>query len=215
MICPNCGHDNPAEADSCASCGDPLVAAEESPALAAAPAYRRTLVSRMVRAALLDGWLYSELRDDPTATLQAFTVMLLGGLAIAVALIIGVTWGDGLGTQLYVLTRSISAALVGWVITSLFALWVGKRLLSRPITLPIVLRAIGFANAPAILYILIAIGGTLALLINSVILFWILIAQMVAFRNTLRTSIMASMWLSFAGLFIALIVRDMLARALL
>ena len=172
------------------------------------------MIQRMIRAARLDGTLYQELQDDPTATIQAFVVVILSGTSIALALIAGFAQEEGLGAQIMVLTSSVSAAIVAWVVVGLLASMVGRRLLGRAVTLPIMLRAIGFANAPGILYIFIMVRGT-ALLVNAAILLWILFAMMIAFRMTLRIPVLAGFWLSALGMFIVLTIRDTFARAML
>ncbi|MSQ22224.1 MAG: hypothetical protein EXR53_02805 [Dehalococcoidia bacterium] len=168
------------------------------------------MIGRMLRAARFDARLYQELQADPTATVQALAVVLLSGLSLGIAGVIGFYGQEGLGAQSLVLTRTITAALAGWVVLSLLGLLVGQ-LLNKPIAFPALLRAIGFANAPGLLYILIMIGGTMALLTNAAILLWTLLAMTVALRNTLLVSLLPSFLLAVIGTVIYIIMRNMTA----
>lgn len=168
------------------------------------------MIGRVLRAARFDARLYQELQADPTATVLAFGVILLSGLSLGFAGILGFYGQEGLGTQARVLARTLTATLGGWVVLSLLGLWVGQ-LLKKPVAFPSMLRAIGLANAPGILYILIMFGGTLALWINTAILLWILFAMTAALRHTLQVSVVAGFLLSSSGMFIYITLRNLIA----
>ncbi len=168
------------------------------------------MIGRILRAARFDARLYEELQTDPTATVQAFGVILLGGLSLGFAGVFGFYGQEGMGTQAVVLARTLTATLAGWVVLSLLGLLVGQ-LLKKSATFPSMLRAIGFANAPGLLYILIMVGGNLALLINAAILLWTLLAMTVALRNTLQVSLLPSFLLSAIGTVIYITMRNLIA----
>ena len=104
------------------------------------------MIRRMLRAAAMNGQVYRELRDDPTATVQALGVVLLGSLAIALAGVLGYVREEGIGVYTLVLIRSLSAAIAGWIIASLVPYLIGGRVLRRSVTFTSILRIIGFAN---------------------------------------------------------------------
>jgi hypothetical protein len=165
-----------------------------------------TLIGRILRAARFDAQLYEELQADPTATVQALGVILLSGLSLGFAGILGFYGQESLGTQVGVLAKTLTGTLAGWVVLSLLG-----QFLRKPATFPSMLRAIGFANAPGVLYILVMVGGTLALLINIAILLWTLLAMTVALRHTLLVSLVPSFLLSFIGMGIYITLRNLIA----
>ncbi|MFH1140075.1 MAG: hypothetical protein V1724_00025 [Chloroflexota bacterium] len=168
------------------------------------------MIGRILRAARFDARLYQELQADPTATVLAFGAILLSGLSLGFAGILGFYGQDSLGIQAGVLARTLTATLGGWVVLSLLGLLVGH-LLNKTVAFPSMLRAIGFANAPGLLYILLMVGGTLALWINAAILLWTLLAMTVAQRHTLQVSLLPSFLLSVIGMFIYITLRNLIA----
>ena len=172
---------------------------------------------RMVRAALFNAGVYRELRDDPTATLQAFGVISLGSAALILALILGQVQDQGIGAYALVFTSVFSAGIVGWVIVSLLSHLVGARLLRKDVTLPSMLRTIGFSNAPAVGYIFLAVStqADLLQLINAGILMWILLAMSVALRQTLSIPFAGALWMAIPGILIMVVIRGIFAGTLL
>ena len=159
------------------------------------------MIQRMIRAACLDARVYQELRDDPTATIQAFWVMVLSGSALALGGIVGLGGEADFGLRLQVFTWRVSAAVVGWLVLSLLAYGVGRRLLGRMVTFPSLLRTIGFANVPGVFYILVFIGGSATQVVNAAILVWVLFAMVPALRQTLQVSFLVGFCLSIVGVF--------------
>lgn len=174
------------------------------------------MVSRMIGAALLNTRVYQDVRDDPIATLQAFQIILLSSIALFVAGIIEYVDVVDIGGQIQLFTWSLSSAIAGWVTLSLLAYLIGRKLLARNIVFPSLLRTIGFAHMPGVFYILfIFFTGIWAVIINAIILVWVVVAIIVALRETLQVSSLTGFMMSAFGLFIILIIRDMAARALL
>ncbi len=171
---------------------------------------------RMVRAALFNADVYRELRDDPTATLQAFAVILLGSAALILALILGQLRDHGIGVYIEAFTGVLSSGIVGWFMVSLLFYLVGRRFLRRMITLPSLLRTIGFANAPAVLYIFATVGGadTLVLFFFGILL-WTMFAMAVALRQSLNTPFTGGLLLAVAGILLMIIIQNLIIRTLL
>ena len=171
---------------------------------------------RMVRAALFNAAVYRELRDDPTATLQAFAVILLGSAALVLALVFGQLRDHGTGVYIEAFTGVLSSGIVGWFLVSLLFYLVGRRFLLRKITLPPLLRTIGFANAPALLYIFATVGGadTLILFFFGILL-WTMFAMAVALRQALNTPFTGGLLLAITGVLLMIIIQNLFMRTLL
>lgn len=171
---------------------------------------------RMVRAALFNAGVYRELRDDPTATLQAFAVILLGSITLILVLVLGPLRSHGIGAYIVVFTSVLSSGIVGWFLVSLLFYVVGGRLLRRKITLPSLLRTTGFANAPAVLYIFAPVaGGDALILIFFGILLWTLFAMAVALQQALSIPFAGGLWLAIPGILLMLIIQNLFVRSLL
>ncbi|MBI2911809.1 MAG: YIP1 family protein [Chloroflexi bacterium] len=162
-------------------------------------------IDRMIRAIKLDARVFDEVKADPSATTQAFIVVLAVALAQAIATLIGglllgaavgaiggaagvpgaggtaaVVAGGGVVGALI----SIVMVLVWWVVLSFLAQLIGTKLLGGTGTLQEVLRAMGFAHSPQVLDILSFIpllGGLLAL----ATMIWRLVISVIALRQTL------------------------------
>jgi hypothetical protein len=134
------------------------------------------LVERMIRAAKLDPDLYYEVQRDQTGNKQAFTVML-----IVMACMMGpALFRIGpLG-----LAQAFMCTIGGWVCWSAIATVVGTKM-GRRADFEEVLRAVGFAHSPGVLYLL-ALVPTLGPLPTLVAWLWTIVARVVAVREVLR-----------------------------
>jgi hypothetical protein len=141
-------------------------------------AQRRSLVERMIAAAKLDIELYEEVEADESATSQAAVVV---GLA-AVASAIGAAGGGGAS-----LVGGLLGAFVGWLVWSALTYLIGDKLLGGTATWGELLRTIGFAQAPGVLYVL-AFVPVLGALVRLVVLVWLLVAGIIAIRQALDFS---------------------------
>ncbi len=133
---------------------------------------------RLVRAIKLDKELYEEVEADRDATRQAVSVVVLAALAGAV----GMSGRGGPG-----MVAGVLVALGGWVIAALIIFVVGTRLLPQPQTRSNpgeLLRTLGFANAPGLLYVL-SVIPPLGRPVRLVVSVWLLIAWVIAVRQAL------------------------------
>lgn len=142
----------------------------------------RSLVDRMVGAARLDAAIYEDVERDQDATQQALIVVALAAIAGAIGSI-----GDG-GAGGIIL--GLISAILGWIIFSALAYFVGTRLVparETSATLGELLRTLGFAQTPNILAVVgfIPVLGPLAALVAAV---WTLVASIVAIRQALEMS---------------------------
>ncbi|HSC77505.1 MAG TPA: YIP1 family protein [Candidatus Acidoferrales bacterium] len=138
-----------------------------------------SFVERMIGAAKLDANIYEEVEADKTATGQAVMVVVLAAIMSGVA---------QLGTNgVAGMIGGAIGALIGWVVWAFLIYIVGTKLLAEPQTqsnMGELLRTIGFASAPGILYVL---GGVPAVgpILTFLIWCWTIAAFVVAVRQAL------------------------------
>ena len=138
----------------------------------------RSFTERMVAAARLDVSLYNEVEHDPSATAQAAGVVALAAVASAVG---------GLGGPSSGVIGGVLAAVLGWLIWAGVTYLVGEKLLGGTASWGELLRTLGFAQAPGVLYV----GALLPLvgwLVRGVVVVWILLAGIIAIREALDVS---------------------------
>jgi hypothetical protein len=134
---------------------------------------RRSMLDRMTGAARLDIHTYEEVEADTTATNQAAAVVAL----VAVAQGIGAS-GQGAGGVI----AGVVVSLVGWLMWAGITYLVGDKLLGGTATWGELLRTLGFAQSPGVLYVFAIIPG-LGWLVRAVIAIWILVAGIIAIRQ--------------------------------
>ena len=136
---------------------------------------RHSWTDRMKGAALLNNDTYEEVEADQTATGQAAGVVAL----VAVAQAIGGAGEGGSG----ILAGAISA-LLGWLLWAGITYLIGGKLLGGTATWGELLRTLGFAQTPGVLYVLgfiPVLGG----IIRFAVAIWVLIAGIIAIRQAL------------------------------
>ena len=152
---------------------------------------------RIIRAIKLDKAIYEEVEADQNATGQALGVVILSALASGIG-------SSGEGS----LVAGVLGGLGGWIIAALIIYLVGTKLLPQPQTQSNpgeLLRTLGFANAPGLLFFLGVIPGLYGIL-HTVVGIWVLAAWIIAVRQALDyTSTMRAVlvcvlgWLFFIG----------------
>ncbi|MCJ7520827.1 MAG: YIP1 family protein [Dehalococcoidia bacterium] len=149
-----------------------------------------SLWDKMVRAAKFDIEFYEEVEADSTTTGQAFTVVLLVGLATGIGSGIGGLIEQSAIWFLWGLLIGIATTVIGWLIWALFAYWIGTTIFKGPdteATYGQLLRTLGFAHSPGLLRVFSFIpylGG----LISFAASVWFLIAGIIAVRQALDFS---------------------------
>jgi hypothetical protein len=137
------------------------------------------LLSRMLRAALLERTLYEEVEADRGATAQAFAVVMLSAVAAGIGSFdnggaVGILW-------------TTLAALVGWYVWAYVTYLVGTRVLPSRDTVAdhgVLLRTIGFSSAPGLVLVL-ALISPISGLVFLVGALWMAVAMVVAVRQAL------------------------------
>ena len=142
----------------------------------------QALVDRMVGVSRLDVNTYEEVERDQNATTQAFIVVLLASIAAG----IGTLNSDGVSGLIY----GIISGLVGWVVYSVSVYFIGTRFLPTSSTeadTGQLLRTLGFANAPRLLYVFgfIPVLGFIAVAVGGI---WSIVTSIIAIRQSLEMS---------------------------
>lgn len=161
---------------------------------------QRSFIERMVAAAKLDSGLYEEVEADSTATGQAAAVVAITAMATALG-----TTGLGLFASL----GMAIAELFGWLIWAGITYLIGAKVFHGTATWGELLRTLGFAQTPAVLYILTAIP-VLGLFVPFVVSLWILIAGMIAIRQALDISTGKAIAVAILGWMVLIIPKVLL-----
>lgn len=136
---------------------------------------RRSLIERAIAAARLDSGAYEEVEADTTATSQAAAVVAISAIAQGIA-----AYNSGVGHMLLTLV----GALIGWIIGAAVIYLVGVTLFKGTATVGELLRTLGFAQAPGVLYVA-GIVPILGGIVAFAVAIWILIATVIAIRQAL------------------------------
>lgn len=139
---------------------------------------RRSLVERAQAAAMLDASAYEEVEADTTATSQAAAIVAIVAVAQGIA-----AFESGVAGMI----GSVIGALLAWVLWSVVTYFIGVTLFKGTATVGELMRTLGFAQTPGVLYIL-AIIPVLGWFIRLPVAIWILIAGIVAIRQALDIS---------------------------
>jgi hypothetical protein len=135
----------------------------------------RTLVERMVGAAMLDVSVYEEVEADEGATGQAAIVVML----VAAAGAVGASRGGG-----GLVAGAIVGSLLQWLLWSGLTYFIGTRFFAGTATYGELLRTLGFAMTPGVLSVLGIIPGVGGL-IQVAVAIWTLVAGIIAIRQAL------------------------------
>ncbi len=142
---------------------------------------KRSFTDRLFGALKLDATVYEEVEHDPTALSQAALVVALGAFA----------QGAGMasdGGQAGVLA-GIVGAFLGWFVGTAIVWIIGVKIMKHTSDYPELLRTLGFASAPSLLFGLgaLPLGGLRGVVAFAV---WVLttIAYVIAARQALDVS---------------------------
>jgi hypothetical protein len=138
----------------------------------------RSLIERMQGAALLNIDTYEEVEADETATGQAALVVVIVAIAQAIP-----AAGGGVALVIF----SVISGILGWLAWSGVTYLIGDKLLGGTATWGELLRTIGFAQTPGLLYVF-GLVPHVGRLLQFVIALWILVAGIIAIRQALDFS---------------------------
>jgi hypothetical protein len=142
-----------------------------------------TFLRRLSGAALLDAATYEEIEADPSATPQAFAVVVLSSLAAG----IGLNGARGAEATLAFFVVASVLALAAWGTFALITLHVGYRMLPAAGTRSNageLLRTLGFAAAPGVIQVF-ALFSPAPIAVCAVAFAWTIAASVVAVRQAL------------------------------
>ena len=133
-----------------------------------------SLVQRMIGASFLSVDTFEEVEHDETATLQAAGVVAM----VAVAQALG-GWAGGVTGMV----GGAVGAIVGWAVWAGLAYLIGTKLFEGQATWGQVLRTIGFAQAPGLLFVF----GILPLtwMFLWVVPLWMMVSGFIGLRQAL------------------------------
>jgi hypothetical protein len=159
---------------------------------------RRPFVARMIAAASLDASLYEEVEADSSATGQAALVVVLAAVAAA----IGSVNQNAIG--------GLIGALIGWALWAGVTYLIGVVLFKGTASWGELLRTLGFAQSPGLLYVvgIIPILGGLAKLVIAI---WVLIAGIIAIRQALDVSTGKAVAVAILGWLVLMVLMAMFA----
>jgi len=166
---------------------------------------KNTFLQRLLGAAALDAAIYEEVEADPTATTQAFLVVVLSSVAA------GVGSGGLAGPSLTTVVFISILALLTWAAWAIVTLEIGTRILPGAQTRADVgqlLRTIGFASTPGLLRVL-GVMPAVSAPVFIVTAIWMLAAMVVAVRQALdyrstgrAIAVCALGWVLAIGMFV-------------
>ena len=165
---------------------------------------RRSVIDRMVGAALLKVDVYEEVEHDESATGQAAIAVGLVAIASGIA-----SWSYG-GTGIVV---GVLAAYLSWAIFAATTYFVGDKLFRGTATWGELLRTTGFAQSPGVLF---AVGAIplIGLIIFIPVVIWIVIAVVIAIRQALDITTGKAVVTAVLGMLLAGLINGLINRAL-
>ncbi len=157
-----------------------------------------------VRAAALDGRVYSEIGDEPGAMFRSLAVVLVAAVAVGLGQMNSEFAGFE-GSQTLVFLVWATTVMIGWLLWGTVAYIVGSRVLGGVATHRMLLRSLGLAYAPGVIMLFAStpvVGGAA----GSLGPLWILASGMVAVRETLGKGWPRALLPGIAGWFLALVI---------
>lgn len=149
----------------------------------------RSLTERMRGAARLEAAVYEEVEADTTATGQAATVVALAAVAQAIGAI-----GEGTGGVVV----SLVGGMVAWLVWSGLTYLIGDKLFGGTATWGELLRTIGFAQSPGVLYVF-GVVPLVGWIVHVVVSVWVLVAGIIAIRQALDFGTGRAFFTAFVG----------------
>ena len=136
------------------------------------------------RALLLDGSVYQEIKEREETMLSAFGIVAISGFAFGLGVWVELRDPDVVGfnqREVLGLVMSVSTVLSGWFVWTLFVWILGIRLFQGDTGFRGALRALGVCYSPIMLALFYSFAPTLL----AIGILWILVAGVVAIKNTL------------------------------
>ena len=152
-----------------------------------------TFLSRLIRVACLDADSYAELKDDKAATWQALAVVVAVALAHPILGAFFATRGNW--NVLRSIIPGLQSEIILWLVSATTMYVIGTRFLGATVTSWSVLRALGFAALPGVLYAL----GFLSAAILWISWLWRITTIFIAARRVFGLGVVKSIALMALG----------------
>lgn len=175
---------------------------------------RRSMVQRMIGAALLEVEVYEEVERDGTATGQAALVVGLVAICEAIgAALLTVTGGMGAGWGVRAIFAALASAFFGWFVWAAVTYLIGTQIFNGTATWGELLRTLGFAQSPGVLGIL-SFVPVLNVLVFVVVFVWLLVTGLLAIRQALDLSTAKALLTALLGLIAMFLLHIVFAAVL-
>jgi hypothetical protein len=160
----------------------------------------RSFPDRMKGAAFLDIDTYEDVEHDVTATSQAAGVVAI----VAVCSAIGGIGHGGRG-----IIGGLIGAFIGWLLWSGVTYLIGDKLFDGTATWGELLRTIGFAQTPGIIFIfgIVPLLGWIAFVIGGI---WMLVTGIVAIRQALDFSTGKAIGTALLGWIVVMVIQGII-----
>ncbi|HYH80845.1 MAG TPA: YIP1 family protein [Longimicrobium sp.] len=139
---------------------------------------QRSLVQRMIGAAMLDASVYEEVEHDQGATGQAVVVVTIVALCAGIG-----SWAAG-GHSIAATVSALVSGFLTWIVMSGMTYVVGTKLFGGTADMGEMMRTLGFSRTPGVLAAL-AFVPVLGPLLVAVAWIWQLVTAVVAIRQAL------------------------------
>ena len=162
------------------------------------------MLARAIRAARFDGGVYQDIGGEPESMFQALGIVISAALAFGLGVRSAPPQGLE-GSETIVMLVAISTIMVGWVLWTSIAYWIGTRLLGGQADHRTLRRSVGIAYGPGVLM---AMSGVPVVgpAFFSISLFWLLATVTVAVRETQRFGVVRALLCTIIGWFLALLL---------
>ena len=145
-----------------------------------------TMFRFTIRAALLDGSIYEELRERRETTFHALVSVLIGAAGFGIPVWVGVSYANAETSRNLALFFAVSIVIITWYFWATIVWLIGVKLFGGEGGFRSSVRAIGVCYAPLFLWVLMALHpllGIIGLVAGGV---WVLVGTVVAVKHTLN-----------------------------
>ena len=162
------------------------------------------MLERAIRAAILDRRAYQGIAEDPRTTFSALGIVAVAAVAFGLGIRYTPVEGSEAGPT-EVMLVAMSTMMVGWVAWAFVSNVFGTRVLGGKANNRILLRALGIAHGPGVLFVLMSIPviEQPALLVAR---FWLLASGLVAVREAQGFGWMQASVTALTGWVVAVII---------
>ena len=145
------------------------------------------MISRMVRAAMLDVDLYKEVEHTQNLTAEALRVVIIVTALVGMGTALTAFFAGNLGGAVAGLFVRLAQILLAWVVISYATYYVGTHFFNGTATFGQLLRTLGYAFSPGSLLV-VSFIPVLDQMVPVIVALWALSAGFVAVRQALNVN---------------------------